>query len=143
MMVDMGLYGEANAPSYRFRSSMRRVQDAADLATAFGYLYLSPEETARHWDMRLYERVRSETSAADAFPHVLTKVSMYDPTKPDLGTYPMWRLKRAGLEGAAAVCVAGAALALASGLYLAVSPSARESVSSAIRSLLGVQAAET
>jgi len=135
MMVDMGLYGEATAPHYRFRSSMRRVQNAADLATAFGYLYLSPGELARHWDLALYDRVREEAGAADAFPHVLTKVSMFDDSKPDLGTYSMWRLKRAGLEGAAAALAAGVTVVVAAGVFLAVSPSARERVTGAIKAV--------
>jgi FAD/FMN-containing dehydrogenase len=145
MMVDMGLYGEANAPGFRFRSCMRRVQRASDLATAFGYVYLSREEMAETFDMAMYERVRARYGAAAGFHDFSSKVCMYDDSKPDLGKYPMWRLKRAGLETPVYVALGAVAVVAAAGVLMAVSGDVRQTVHKAlssaatgVRQLLGV-----
>lgn len=132
MLVDMGLYGEANAPGFRFRSCLRRVQKATDLATAFGYIYLSREEMAETFDLAMYERVRERYGAAAAFHDFADKVCMFDESKPDLGKYGMWRLKRAGLEMPVYLTLGATAVAAITAVVLAVSPAARQAAGKAI-----------
>ena len=107
MACDIGVYGEPTVLGFKCRRDVRALQRLVDVPAFWGMSYLTAEELTQRYDFKQYEESRiqyragkSEGADKDAKPALLDireKTSFFDPTKPDLGPIPLWRLHRAGL----------------------------------------------
>lgn len=95
-LVDVGIYGEPKVRGYRHVRDMRALQKMVDAPSLWGVSYLTWDEIASKFPRRLelYERVRIETRAAEAFLHLREKVVWIDPGSAGAGKIPCWRLYR-------------------------------------------------
>ncbi len=99
-VVDIGIYGEPKVPDYRHRRIMRALQKFVDLPSFWGISYLTREElrACGIYDFAAYDRARARYHAEDAFLRPEDKIVWLDPTEPDLGKIPAWRLYRLGKQ---------------------------------------------
>jgi delta24-sterol reductase len=95
-LVDLGIYGEPMVADYRRIAAMRALQTMADVPSLWGVSYLSWDEIERTSPERFerYERARRQVNADVAFLHLRDKVVWVDPSLPDPGKIPFWRLQR-------------------------------------------------
>jgi hypothetical protein len=96
-LVDLGIYGEPMSPGYRYIRDLRALQKMADGASLWGTSYLTWEEIVAAQPERYarYERVRQALQAEAAFLHLRDKVVWVEPSTPDKGKIPMFRMYRA------------------------------------------------
>jgi delta24-sterol reductase len=96
-LVDLGTYGEPMNPGYRYIRDLRALQKMADQASLWGTSYLTWEEIVAAQPERYarYERVRQVLQAEAAFLHIRDKVVWVDPSTPDEGKIPLFRMYRA------------------------------------------------
>jgi len=96
-LVDLGIYGEPMAPGFRRVRDLRALQQMADAASLWGTSYLTWDETVAAHPERYarYERARAAVNADAAFLHIRDKTVWVEPTTPDAGKIPMFRLYRA------------------------------------------------
>jgi FAD/FMN-containing dehydrogenase len=95
-LVDIGIYGEPSVSDYRHISAMRALQRFVDLPSIWGVCYLTRDElrAAGTIGFEAYDKLRARYGADCAFPHIFEKVIWVDPTGPDPGKIPFWRLYR-------------------------------------------------
>ena len=91
-VVDIGLYGEPTAPSFKHHSAIRALQNFVDMPAVWGVCYLTRGEFERLWDIATYEAVRDEYHATGVFPHIADKVLAPPLTQEELAPDPFWRV---------------------------------------------------
>ncbi len=96
-LVDLGIYGEPMQPAFRRVRDLRALQQMADAASLWGTSYLTWEEMVSAHPERYarYARARDAVDADAAFLHIRDKVVWVQPTTPDAGKIPMFRLRNA------------------------------------------------
>jgi hypothetical protein len=120
MACDIGLYGEPTVSGFKCRRDIRELQCLVDVPAFWGMSYLTSNELTERYDFQQYEKSRREFRAEKAVGleetakspllDIREKISFFDPTKPDLGPIPFWRLHRAGLVPSTTVTVVCLAL---------------------------------
>ncbi len=93
-LVDIGLYGEPRVPRYESTRLMREFQLMSDVPSMWGLCYLTREElrSSSLLDFAVYDQVRRDYAAEDAFLDLAAKVVRIDPRKPAAPRPPLWRL---------------------------------------------------
>jgi delta24-sterol reductase len=107
MACDIGVYGEPTVYGFKCRRDIRALQRLVDVPAFWGMSYLTSEELMETYDFKQYEASRKQyragkaeggdSNAKAALLDIREKTSFFDPSKPDLGPIPLWRLHRAGL----------------------------------------------
>jgi delta24-sterol reductase len=78
LFVDIGIYGNATRKGYEARESTRKleafVRDVRGTQMLYADCYMNPDEFWEMFDSSLYDWLRVQYDAKDAFPDVYAKV---------------------------------------------------------------------
>ncbi len=91
LLVDVGVYGEPTAKTFRHVETLQALQRLVDAPSLWGVSYLTRDDLAVLFDLQGHAVLQERYHAKDRFAPLETKVRLGDVEGPGAGPIPGWR----------------------------------------------------